>query len=194
MTVHAAKGLEFPVVYIVGLEENLFPSQFCSTRQEIEEERRLFYVAITRAMETCVVSYARKRFRNGQVTFNSPSRFINDIDRAYMQVLKNNPQPSATRWSANSAWSTPSRASSLEQRATTPTQTAQPTRIVPTTQSVNIDSVYSAGERILHKVFGAGTVKRVYRDLVTENDKIEVAFDKVGTKTLLLSHAKLERL
>ena len=194
MTVHAAKGLEFPVVYIVGLEENLFPSQFCSTRQEIEEERRLLYVAITRAMETCVVSYARQRFRNGQVTFNSPSRFINDIDRAYMQVLKNNPQPSATRWSANAAWSTPSRPSSFEQHATTPTQTAQPTRIVPTTQSVNIDSVYSAGERIEHKVFGVGTVKRVYRDLVTENDKIEIAFDKVGTKTLLLSHAKLERL
>ncbi len=192
MTVHAAKGLEFPVVYIVGLEENLFPSQFCSTRQEIEEERRLFYVAITRAMETCVVSYARQRFRNGQVTFNSPSRFINDIDRAYMQILKNNPQPSATRWSANAAWSAPSRASSFEHHATTPTQPAQPTRT--TTQSVNIDSVYSAGERILHKVFGAGTVKRVYRDLVTENDKIEIAFDKVGTKTLLLSHAKLERL
>ena len=193
MTVHAAKGLEFPVVYIVGLEENLFPSQFCSTRQEIEEERRLFYVAITRAMETCVVSYARQRFRNGQVTFNSPSRFINDIDRAYMQVLKNNPQPSATRWSANAAWSTPSRPSSLEQRATTPTQPAHPTRTT-TNQSIPIDSIYSAGERILHKVFGVGTVKRVYRDLVTENDKIEVAFDKVGTKTLLLSHAKLERL
>lgn len=193
MTVHAAKGLEFPVVYIVGLEENLFPSQFCSTRQEIEEERRLFYVAITRAMETCVVSYARQRFRNGQVTFNSPSRFINDIDRAYMQVLKNNPQPSATRWSANAAWSTPSRPSSFEQHATTPTQTAQPTR-TSTNQSIPIDSIYSAGERILHKVFGAGTVKRVYRDLVTENDKIEIAFDKVGTKTLLLSHAKLERL
>lgn len=192
MTVHAAKGLEFPVVYIVGLEENLFPSQFCSTRQEIEEERRLFYVAITRAMETCVVSYARQRFRNGQVTFNSPSRFINDIDRAYMQILKNNPQPSATRWSANAAWSTPSRPSSFEHHATTPTQTAQPTRT--TTQSVNIDSIYSAGERILHKVFGVGTVKRVYRDLVTENDKIEITFDKVGTKTLLLSHAKLERL
>lgn len=193
MTVHAAKGLEFPVVYIVGLEENLFPSQFCSTRQEIEEERRLFYVAITRAMETCVVSYARQRFRNGQVTFNSPSRFINDIDRAYMQILKNNPQPSATRWSANAAWSTPSRASSLEQRATTPTQPAHPTRTT-TNQSIPIDSIYSAGERILHKVFGAGTVKRVYRDLVTENDKIEITFDKVGTKTLLLSHAKLERL
>jgi DNA helicase-2/ATP-dependent DNA helicase PcrA len=180
MTVHAAKGLEFPVVYIVGLEENLFPSQFCTTQYEIEEERRLFYVAITRAMQTCVVSYARQRFRNGQITFNSPSRFLNDIDRAYIQILKNNPQPSTTRWGANSTWGTPFRSSSYEQHTTN--------------QVMPIESIYSAGERIEHKVFGPGTVNRVYRDLVTENDKIEIAFDKVGTKTLLLSHAKLERL
>jgi DNA helicase-2/ATP-dependent DNA helicase PcrA len=198
MTVHAAKGLEFPVVYIVGLEENLFPSQFCSAQQEIEEERRLFYVAITRAMQTCVVSYARQRFRNGQITFNSPSRFLNDIDRAYMQILKNNPQPSTTRWGANSTWGTPFRSSSYEQHTTTRTQAAQPQPSIPTRTTTNqvmpIESIYSAGERILHKVFGTGTVNRVYRDLVTENDKIEIAFDKVGTKTLLLSHAKLERL
>ena len=198
MTVHAAKGLEFPVVYIVGLEENLFPSQFCTTQYEIEEERRLFYVAITRAMQTCVVSYARQRFRNGQITFNSPSRFLNDIDRAYMQILKNNPQPSTTRWGANTTWSTPFRSNSYEQPTTTRTQAAQPQPSTPTRTTTNqvmpIESIYSAGERIEHKVFGAGTVNRVYRDLVTENDKIEIAFDKVGTKTLLLSHAKLERL
>ena len=93
MTVHAAKGLEFPVVFIGGMEENLFPSQFCVKPSEIEEERRLLYVAITRAMERCYLSYARQRFRNGQMAFNSPSRFLNDIDRQYMEVEKQRSVP-----------------------------------------------------------------------------------------------------
>ena len=88
MTVHAAKGLEFPVVFIGGMEENLFPSQFCVKPSEIEEERRLLYVAITRAMERCYLSYARQRFRNGQMAFNSPSRFLNDIDRQYLDLAR----------------------------------------------------------------------------------------------------------
>ena len=115
-----------------------------------------------------------------------------------MQILKNNPQPATTRWGANTTWGTPFRSSSYEQHATTRTQAAQPQPSIPTRTTTNqvmpIESIYSAGERIEHKVFGTGTVNRVYRDLVTENDKIEIAFDKVGTKTLLLSHAKLERL
>ena len=86
MTVHAAKGLEFPVVFIVGLEENLFPSQFAIKPQEIEEERRLLYVAITRAMEQCHLSFARQRFRNGTFSFNSYSRFLNDIDKRFFEV------------------------------------------------------------------------------------------------------------
>ena len=95
MTVHAAKGLEFPVVFIVGLEENLFPSQFAVKPQEIEEERRLLYVAITRSMEQCHISFARQRFRNGSVTFASPSRFLNDIDRQYFEMKKPQSAPSA---------------------------------------------------------------------------------------------------
>ena len=86
MTVHAAKGLEFSVIFIVGLEENLFPSQFAVKPAEIEEERRLLYVAITRAMEQCHLSFARQRFRNGSFTFASPSRFLNDIDRQYFSL------------------------------------------------------------------------------------------------------------
>ena len=105
MTVHAAKGLEFPIVYIVGMEENLFPSQYCNSPQELEEERRLLYVAITRAMEQCRLSYARQRFKNGSLNFSSPSPFLNDIDRQYIHVSSATPsqphqphQPRQPRW------------------------------------------------------------------------------------------------
>ncbi len=84
MTVHAAKGLEFNVVFIAGLEEHLFPSPFAMTNQEMEEERRLLYVAITRAEEKCYITYARSRFRNGQVNFSPASRFLKDLDTRYI--------------------------------------------------------------------------------------------------------------
>ena len=173
MTVHAAKGLEFPVVFIVGLEENLFPSQFAVKPSEVEEERRLLYVAITRAMEQCYLSFAKQRFRNGSFSFASQSRFFNDIDRRFMGV----------------------------ERVATPKVQSFPN--IPIIQSAPktpvrqeqtpITSSWKAGDRVSHRVFGQGTVVRVYRDEVTENDKIEIAFDTQGTKTLLLTHAKLER-
>ena len=179
MTVHSAKGLEFPIVFIAGMEENLFPSQFCTKPNEIEEERRLLYVAITRAMERCYLTYARQRFRNGQLMFNSPSRFLKDIDRTYFEartaapsVPTNQSIPSIPRFSIN---------------PTTPK-----TPVVGATTAIQSD--WKTGDRVVHRVFGQGTVVRVYRDEVTENDKIEIHFDTQGTKTLLLTHAKLERV
>ena len=179
MTVHAAKGLEFPIVFIAGMEENLFPSQFCIKPNEIEEERRLLYVAITRAMERCYLTYARQRFRNGQMMFNSPSRFLKDIDRTYFEARQAAPSvsampgiPSIPRFPINP--STPK----------TPVAGA----------TTDIPSDWKTDDRVMHRVFGQGTVVRVYRDELTENDKIEIAFDKQGTKTLLLTHAKLERI
>ena len=180
MTVHAAKGLEFPVVFIAGLEENLFPSQFCVKPSEIEEERRLLYVAVTRAMERCNLSYARQRFRNGQMAFNSPSRFLNDIDHRFMEQVRAT-QPKFTerpRWT-NSSWATP-----------VVSATARP--VSGATSPIN-NTTWKNGDRVNHRVFGEGTVVRVYRDEVTENDKIEIRFDNAGAKTLLLSHAKLEK-
>ena len=175
MTAHAAKGLEFPVVFVVGLEENLFPSQFAVKPQEVEEERRLLYVAITRAMEQCHLSFARQRFKNGSITFASPSRFLNDIDRQYFDTYKS---PSVVRSA------TPVR----------PTEPSRPLTPVSHNPSPVTPSLWKSGDRVSHRVFGAGTVKRVYRDEITENDKIEIAFDTQGTKTLLLTHAKLERI
>ena len=176
MTVHAAKGLEFPVVFIVGMEENLFPSQFAVRPQDIEEERRLLYVAITRAMEQCYVSFARQRFRNGSFSFNSPSRFLNDIDKRYFEMTR----PTMPTNPANPVITT---------GRTMPTN---PTRPVSGATSEIASSVWKAGDRVAHRVFGEGTVTRIYRDEVTENDKIEINFDTQGTKTLLLTHAKLE--
>ncbi len=177
MTVHAAKGLEFPVVFIVGLEEQLFPSQFCIKPSEIEEERRLLYVAITRAEEQCYISFARQRFRNGSFTFNSPSRFLQDIDRQYFEM---------TRPVAPKIQTTPSTPiiRNIPSSPKTPVSGA-------TTSLTN--AAWKPDDRVSHRVFGVGTVLRVYRDEVTENDKIEIRFDTQGTKTLLLTHAKLER-
>ena len=178
MTVHAAKGLEFGVVFIAGMAENLFPSQFCVKPNEIEEERRLLYVAITRAMERCYLSFARQRFRNGQMAFNSPSRFLQDIDRQFFTLERpTESKPSVPKMSIiPSMHSIPASTMRPVGRATTP-----------------IASEWKTGDRVMHRVFGKGEVLRVYRDEVTENDKIEIAFDTAGTKTLLLSHAKLER-
>ena len=177
MTVHAAKGLEFPVVFIVGMEENLFPSQFAVRPQDIEEERRLLYVAITRAMEQCYVSFARQRFRNGSFSFNSPSRFLNDIDKRYFEMTT---RPTMPTNPANPVITT------------RPTMPTNPTRPVTGATSEIASSVWKTGDRVAHRVFGEGTVTRIYRDEVTENDKIEINFDTQGTKTLLLTHAKLE--
>ena len=174
MTVHAAKGLEFPVVFIVGLEENLFPSQFAVKPSEVEEERRLLYVAITRAMEQCYLSFARQRFRNGSFNFASPSRFLNDIDRQFFELSR----PAAPK------------VPSIPNIPITPS--APKTPVSGATTSL-INAVWKEGDRVSHRVFGIGTVLRVYRDEVTENDKIEINFDTQGTKTLLLTHAKLER-
>ena len=186
MTVHAAKGLEFPYVFIVGMEENLFPSQFCSQPWEIEEERRLLYVAITRAMEQCYLSFARQRFRNGQMAFNSPSRFLQDIDRRFFEMSRPAPEkPRFTGFFGNPV----SRDSGIPVSRDSETPKSKITN-----QQSPLVSVWKPSDRVSHRVFGEGTVVRVYRDEVTENDKIEINFDRQGTKTLLLTHAKLERI
>lgn len=92
MTIHSAKGLEFPTVFIVGMEENIFPSPMaCSSKRELEEERRLLYVAITRAEKHCILTTAQSRYRYGNMEFDTPSRFLNDIDPKFMTVVGGSP-------------------------------------------------------------------------------------------------------
>ena len=179
LTIHSAKGLEYRANFIVGMEESLFPSAFCQSAHEIEEERRLFYVAITRSMERCYLTNARQRFRNGQVSFTTPSRFLKDIDH---QFLLNQEE---------------------ERRRPAPTMTPSAMRptyahLTPTTGAKEkskkkaIRSEWKKDDRVMHRVFGAGTVQDVYRE--NDNDKIDILFDQVGKKTLLVTYAKLERI
>jgi DNA helicase-2/ATP-dependent DNA helicase PcrA len=193
LTVHAAKGLEFRVAFIVGLEENLFPSQFCQAAHEIEEERRLLYVAITRAMEHCYLTYARQRFRNGQTVFSSPSRFIKDIDSCYLQ-----------QFSASAPISSPSSRSTTAASTAHTAKASAPTlpqgKLVKITSSTEankrthreVRSEWRKNDRVMHHVFGAGTVLDVYREM--DNDKIDILFDEKGRKTLLLTYAKLTKI
>ena len=186
LTVHAAKGLEFKVTFIVGLEENLFPSQFCQAPKEIEEERRLLYVAITRSMERCYLTNARQRFRNGQTVFSSPSRFIKDIDSCYIQSSQGlgiTPQrPVMPEMPKIPATSTQGKLKKLSPVAGGSTGKSHK----------EVRSEWKKGDRVEHKVFGTGTVLDVYRE--NDNDKIDIKFDNNGQKTLLLTYAKLTKI
>lgn len=182
LTVHAAKGLEFKVNFIVGLEENLFPSQFCLAPKEIEEERRLMYVAITRSMERCYITNARQRFRNGQTVFSSPSRFLKDIDTCYVQQIQSMSSPRVQTSSATTTKASTSSSSKLVSVSRKVGGSTSKTR-------KEVRSEWKKNERVVHKVFGAGTVLDVYHE--NDNDKIDIQFDNVGKKTLLLTYAKL---
>ncbi len=196
MTVHSAKGLEFPTVFITGLENGVFPSWHSTDdMKELEEERRLFYVAITRAMERCYLCYAKIRFVNGERKVQTRSMFLNDIDRQY---IKSSNTYSSCGETVKSHWNFTYSSNAAFSRSWGAPQNygveTPPTPKTPVRQEQTpITSSWKAGDRVSHRVFGQGTVMRVYRDEVTENDKIEIAFDTQGTKTLLLTHAKLER-
>lgn len=191
LTVHAAKGLEFKVTFIVGLEENLFPSQFCQAPKEIEEERRLLYVAITRSMERCYLTNARQRFRNGQTVFSSPSRFLKDIDTCYVQqtqlMSSFSPQPIKIQTHTTNTTSSSSSLSASGKLKSVSKQVGSST----TKTRKEVRSEWKKQDRVVHKVFGAGIVLDVYHE--NDNDKIDIQFDNVGKKTLLLTYAKLTR-
>ena len=186
MTVHAAKGLEFHTVHIVGLEEQLFPSRFCTAPAEVEEERRLLYVAITRAMQCCTLSFARQRFTNGSVEFASASRFLKDIDRQYIEVVQPaSPKPERPMWTQNT-WAKPRHEEPMVSR----------NNVIPVSRNIEkpeVSASFASGTRVKHRVFGSGVIQRIYRDEATGNDKIDILFDDKGLKTLLLAYAKLER-
>ena len=196
MTVHAAKGLEFPVVFIVGLEEVLFPSQYCVRSEDIEEERRLLYVAITRAMTRCYLSFARQRYKNGQLNFCNPSRFLKELDRNCIR------QDRPTGWQTAAladrcAEGTKDKGLRRPDFPVVPdipekrqTKLVKPAQLAQAAQPVN-QTAWQPNDRVYHKVFGDGTVLQVYNE--HEVDKIDINFDKVGKKTLMLTYAKLEK-
>ncbi|MCL1937712.1 MAG: UvrD-helicase domain-containing protein [Candidatus Azobacteroides sp.] len=171
MTVHSAKGLEFKNVFVVGLEDNLFPMEMSKHNQDdLEEERRLFYVAITRAEENAILTYAKSRFRNGQPELCSPSRFIKDIDREFLKM------PGDTETKLNIRSRKMSRITEDDQPAFSP----------PPVKRSNL----SVGNTIMHERFGKGMVTELAGD--GENAKATVDFEKFGKKQLLLKFAKFE--
>ncbi len=197
MTIHSAKGLEFPTVFVVGLEENIFPSPMCTnSMRELEEERRLLYVAITRAERHCILTCAQNRWRYGRMEYDTPSRFIKDIDPSLLQIEGSKPA------GMNSLHSTSQRSTFTVKRPTT--QNPRPVasqfmadpkpRLVPVRQEAprpqsaigNIG--LQEGNVIEHQRFGMGTVIKV--EGTGENTKATVEFKNAGTKQILLKFAK----
>ncbi len=198
MTVHSAKGLEFKNVFVVGLEEDLFPSQLSKySEKEIEEERRLFYVAITRSEENCVLSYAKSRFHNGESRMAAPSRFIKDIDPTYLKLpldlSLNRVDPERSSRSVFSQFTT-SR-STIESRIEEVPVFSKPQKLTRVTQTETPKTINSpslsglkVGNSIQHDRFGIGKI--VALEGANENAKATVEFESFGRKQLLLKFAK----
>lgn len=211
MTIHSAKGLEFPNVFVVGLEENLFPSPLSSASyRALEEERRLFYVAVTRAEEHCYLSYAKSRFKYGKMEFCNPSRFLKDIDVRYLQVPQEELMGTRIEEKASRFRKEASRASyEREPRETGPSMfdggpmPEEPHRFVPPRTLRRIPDAspsatstgpsaggLSAGMWIEHERFGKGEVTRVEGS--GDNCKATVQFQHAGVKQLLLKFARFK--
>ncbi len=188
MTIHMAKGLEFKYVYIVGLEEDLFPSQMMlSSRAELEEERRLFYVAITRAKKRLFLSYALTRYRYGRLKNCEPSRFLDDVDGRYIKTsTKFRGSELAPQGSTHYAKTFVSgmRKTLSSQPSPRPTIYKPPVDFKPSNTSH-----LKEGMKVEHPKFGFGSVTQV--DESGPDRKARIAFSGFGEKTLLLSFAKL---
>ena len=209
MTVHSAKGLEFKNVFIVGVEDKLFPSSFSGfmSQEELEEERRLFYVALTRAMKTAWISYARQRYKWGQLNFCEPSRFIEEIDSQYL-ILPHDEMPSFIKQSHSKSYpeneakphynpSTGKFAKVPPQRTKTPNLPQLNGRLTNIRQAQSSQgfqqsdpSLIKPGVEVEHQRFGKGTVMSIEGD--ESNAKAIVLFSTAGRKQLLLKFARLK--
>ena len=209
MTVHAAKGLEFKYVYIVGLEENLFPSQLSiSSRSDLEEERRLFYVAITRAEKQAILSFATMRYRFGNITYCEPSRFINEIDDKYLDYPKENIQKKFSDDSFGGFRTNYLKNNKLDENALTNNEKTNVITFNPSNKKlIKINSNLStsssildaklnknliAGDWVLHDKFGKGQISALEGNW--PETKANIIFENVGQKSLLLKFARLNKI
>ena len=218
MTIHSSKGLEYPYIYVVGMEENIFPSGgFLSSENEIEEERRLFYVAMTRAKKNLQLSFAQTRMRHGKHESNSPSRFIKEIDREYilnpLSLEMETPEPEAF----TKSWGrpAPSRFGNTYGRSSQPVteRRSAPVRQVPQPSGMprpvsrprpvvprvpDADFVPTpilqlrAGQRIEHNRFGYGEILEISGQAA--DLKAKIRFDDHGEKILILKYAKIRTM
>ncbi len=212
MTIHLSKGLEFPYVYIVGLEETLFPSAMSmNTRSELEEERRLFYVALTRAEKEAYLSYAETRYRWGKLIDCEPSRFLEEIDEKYLEHLSSRPRIQQNKFIPDDIFGdipkSTIRFKKPISRNTIPKPKQSPKLVSPkfappknlkkvskaTNHSANtnlFDSALTVGNIVEHQRFGKGEVITI--EGAGPNKKAEIKFEQIGNKKLLLQFAKLK--
>lgn len=181
MTMHSAKGLEFPQVFIVGMEEGIFPgARSMDNEADMEEERRLAYVAITRAKEKLYITSASQRMLFGQTNRNLPSRFVREIDPALVERIDNSFKTSKLE----DMPVMPQSSYSLKEQIAAKKMAPAP--------AVKSDVEFSAGDRVKHNVFGEGTV--ISAKKISNDCMLEVAFDKVGTKKLMANFAKILKI
>ena len=217
MTVHSAKGLEFKNVFVVGMEENLFPSGMVGdSPRALEEERRLFYVAITRAEEHCFLSYAKTRFRYGKMEFGSPSRFLKDIDVRFLRLpqdagmFRRVEEEAAAFRRENARGFAPDREDAPyggkervsvrpKQQIIAPTVPRNLKRVAPSANTASTSPSAGAsancvqqGQLIEHERFGLGEVLKVEGE--GDNAKATIRFKNVGDKQLLLRFARFKVL
>lgn len=214
MTVHSAKGLEFKNVFVVGMEENLFPSSMGGeSPRALEEERRLFYVAITRAEEHCYLSYAKSRYRYGKMEFGSPSRFLRDIDTRFLQLpagmgMARTVDEGAQRFRSEMEGSRSAYGQGAGSRSGYGQSDRPKAQLIAPTLPRNLKRVsaaagsasasapsaavtgVSAGQTIAHERFGVGTVLKV--EGTGENAKATIRFENAGEKQLLLRFARFK--
>jgi DNA helicase-2/ATP-dependent DNA helicase PcrA len=188
MTIHMAKGLEYKYVYIVGMEEDLFPSQMMlSSRAELEEERRLFYVAITRAQKRLFLSYALTRYRYGRLKNCEPSRFLDDLDSRYIKTSTKFRSSEVT--SQSTASYTRNFVSGIKKTVASQPVVRQTAYKAPADFKPSDTSQLKAGQKVEHPKFGFGSVAFV--DESGPDRKARIQFNDFGEKTLLLSFAKI---
>ncbi len=187
MTIHMAKGLEFKVVYIVGMEEDLFPSQLMlNSSADLEEERRLFYVAITRAKSKLFFSYANTRYRFGRLKSCEPSRFLEEVDPGFIYVNRKYSAKEPIMQSSHYAKSLISGINNQPKKSSNYHYGHKPSPDFQPSDTSNL----AEGMKVEHPKFGFGKVVRM--ELDGANRKAKVMFDNFGEKTLLLSFAKLK--
>ena len=204
MTIHQSKGLEYLYVYIVGLEENLFPSAMSmNTRSELEEERRLFYVALTRAEKVAYLSYAQTRYRWGKLVDAEPSRFLEEIDDQFLHyITPKMPEPSINRFVDKSIFDDapkgirfqkPIQRKKIERDLAKKKEIIVPKNLKKISQATSKTNLFDGnvvvGNIVEHNRFGAGEV--IALEGKGPNQKAEIKFNTVGKKKLLLQFAKL---
>ena len=206
MTMHNAKGLEFPIVFVTGLEDGLFPlARAYEDPSLLDEERRLFYVAITRAQQTLMLSYAEERRRNGELMRSGPSSFLAAIpkgmvdERATIKVRGSGRAVMSSMMRGSTPWRGPSHSTidddggmfesvpAARRRAGTPVH-----RRVEAEDESQVDARYALGARVRHRLFGSGTVAEFLGAGRQAKVKIDFDDDRVGRKTLVIAQANLE--